>query len=406
MDEELPYSLHNIAELGGHEDRAWHIAWNPTKPLLASCSADKSVKLFTYNHDGEGKLNFALATSIPTGHLKTVRAVAWSPSGQTLATASFDSNIGIWEQELDDDGNPGEWECASLLEGHETECKSVAYSSTGTLLASCSRDKTVWVWEVQPDSDFECMGVLMEHTQDVKCVAWHPTEEILASGSYDDTIKLYVDDPQDDWYCCTTLTGHESTVWSLSWSPNGKYLASASDDKTVRIWRRVGEHAFKCVLVLEGHERSVYSVSWGVGKSDRENEASLGWIASAGGDGVVRVWDLSENTSTEPVVPSAKLIARLPAAHGVHDINSVVWCPRNGYEDLLATSGDDGMVKVWRIQEIGQQSSFSTTSTNLDIIPKTINEDLTEEMDSLDDDRHDGFYITTCRIPMLRASQL
>ncbi|KAF8828252.1 hypothetical protein HHX47_DHR4001000 [Lentinula edodes] len=336
----------------GHEDRAWHIAWNAAKSLLASCSADKSVKLFTYSHDGEGTLNFTLAASIPTGHLKTVRSVAWSPSGRTLATASFDSNIGIWEQELDDNGNPGEWECASLLEGHETECKSVAYSSTGTLLASCSRDKTVWIWEVQPDSDFECMGVLMEHTQDVKCVAWHPTEEvdILASGSYDDTIKLYVDDPQDDWFCCATLTGHQSTVWSLSWSPNGKYLASASDDKTVRLWRRNGEYDFKCVLVLEGQERSVYSVSWGVGKSSQENDSSLGWIASAGGDGVVRVWDLSENPSSTADVPLVKLIARLPAAHGVFDINSVVWCPRKGYEDLLATSGDDGMVKVWRIQ--------------------------------------------------------
>ncbi|KAF9061598.1 WD40-repeat-containing domain protein [Rhodocollybia butyracea] len=350
MDEDFSHSLQKVAELGGHEEEVWHIAWNPAKSLLASCSSDKSVRLFTYNHDGEGTLKFSLATSIPTGHLKTVRSVAWSPSGSTLATASFDSNIGIWEQEQpDEDGHSGEWECASLLEGHETECKSVAYSSTGTLLASCSRDKTVWVWEVQPDSDFECMGVLMEHTQDVKCVAWHPTEEILASGSYDDTIKIYVDDPQDDWFCCTTLTGHESTVWALGWSPNGKYLASSSDDKTVRIWKRVGEYEFKCVLVLEGHDRSVYSVSWGVGNIGQEADPlNLGRIASAGGDGIIRVWDLHENPSSDK--PTAKLVARLPSAHGTYDINTVVWCPRKGYQDLLATSGDDGMVKIWKIQ--------------------------------------------------------
>ncbi|KAF5389731.1 hypothetical protein D9757_006060 [Collybiopsis confluens] len=354
MDEDFAYSLNNIAQLGGHEDRAWHVAWNPEKALLASCSADKSVRLFTYSHDGEGSLKFSLSTTIPTGHLKTVRSVAWSPSGKTLATASFDSNIGIWERETseDGDGKPGEWECASLLEGHETECKSIAYSSTGTLLASCSRDKTVWVWEVQPDSDFECMGVLMEHTQDVKCVAWHPTEELLASGSYDDTIKLYIDDPQDDWFCCATLSGHESTVWSLSWSPNGKYLASASDDRTVRIWRRVGEYEFKCVLILDGHDRTVFSVSWGkgrAGKSDsEEDKESLGWIASAGGDGTIRIWEVSESPASE--VPLAKMIVRLPEAHGVHDINSVVWCPRKGYEDLLATSGDDGLVTIWKIQ--------------------------------------------------------
>lgn len=147
----------------GHDDRAWHIAWNPTRPILASCSADKTVRLYSYSlasdADGNaGSPKFTHNTTIPTGHTKTVRAIAWSPSGKTLATASFDANIGIWEQEEADEegGARGEWECMSLLEGHETECKSVAYSSTGTLLASCSRDKTVWIWEG------ECRALLAE----------------------------------------------------------------------------------------------------------------------------------------------------------------------------------------------------------------------------------------------------
>lgn len=43
--------------------------------------------------------------------------------------------------------------------------------------------------------------------------------------------------------------------------------------------------------MLTGHERSVYSVSWGVGKGDKK-QGSLGWIASTGGDGSIRVWEL------------------------------------------------------------------------------------------------------------------
>lgn len=134
--------------ISGHDDRAWHVSWNPAKPLLATCSADKSVRLYAYTSGPSP--SFSLYTSISTGHTKTVRSTAWSPSGSTLATASFDANIGIWKregQDEDDQEAAGDWECVSLLEGHETECKCVAWSGSGTLLASCSRDKTVWVWE-------------------------------------------------------------------------------------------------------------------------------------------------------------------------------------------------------------------------------------------------------------------
>ncbi|KAH7922901.1 WD40 repeat-like protein [Leucogyrophana mollusca] len=348
MDVDLPYELQLVTDLRGHEERAWQIAWNPVEPLLASCSADKSVRLYNYQPSNES-LKFSHIHSIPTGHTKTVRSLAWSPSGKTLATGSFDSNVGIWEREGGHDGDEeaADWECMTLLEGHETECKSVAYSSSGTLLASCSRDKTVWVWEVHPDSDFECMGVLMEHTQDVKCVAWHPSEEILASASYDDTIKLYIDDPSEDWFCFSTLTGHKSTVWALAWSPKGSYLASSSDDLTIKIWKRVAEHKWECALELKGHERSIYSISWGKGKTGEE---SLGWLASTGGDGKINVWDIREppESSTGRVL-SHKLIATLSSAHDVSDVNSISWCPREGFEDLLATAGDDGSVRVWKV---------------------------------------------------------
>ncbi|KAF9239327.1 WD40-repeat-containing domain protein [Melanogaster broomeanus] len=351
MEVDLEFDLQLVAELSGHDERAWQVAWNPTKPLLASCSADKTVRLYSYHNDGQdpSKIVFSHVTTIPTGHSKTVRSIAWAPSGKTLATGSFDSNVGIWERRepSDDDEDPSEsedWECVTLLEGHETECKSVAYSATGTLLASCSRDKTVWVWEVQPDADFECMGVLMEHSQDVKCVAWHPTEEILASASYDDTIKLYVDDPSEDWYCFATLSGHQGTVWSLAWAPRGDYLASSSDDLTIRIWKRTAQHTWQFVHQLKGHDRTIYSITWGTGKGAQDN---LGWLASTGRDGKINVWEISE-VPGKPTLTS-RLLASVSSAHDIHDVNSVQWCPRPGFDDLISTAGDDGSIRTWKV---------------------------------------------------------
>jgi WD40 repeat protein len=50
--------------------------------------------------------------------------------------------------------------------------------------------------------------------------------------------------------------------------------------------------------------------------------------------------------------PTYRLIARFSAAHGVSDVNSVVWCPRKGCEDLLATAGDDSAARVWRVSPV------------------------------------------------------
>ncbi|KAG8756525.1 Cytosolic iron-sulfur protein assembly protein [Serendipita sp. 396] len=154
------YSLKEVATLEGHSDRVWAVAWNPVQRVIASCSADKTVRMWSYNRsggredngeDGSSKaVEFLPATEITTGHRKTVRSIAWSPSGKNLATASFDSSVSVWERlegDEEEGESLGEWECVSTLEGHDSECKSVAYSNDGGLIASCSRDKSVWIWE-------------------------------------------------------------------------------------------------------------------------------------------------------------------------------------------------------------------------------------------------------------------
>ncbi|POY71141.1 hypothetical protein BMF94_5898 [Rhodotorula taiwanensis] len=336
-----------VQTLDGHQDRSWHLAWNPAQPLLASCSTDKSVRLYSYTPThGEtvGPYRFSLKSTIPNCHTRTVRSLQFSPTGATLATASFDATVGIWCQVSEaglDDGSglataaphnvDDEWEPVDPLEGHESECKSVAWSSDGRLLASCSRDKSVWVWEAVGPADFECLAVLMEHSQDVKCVTWHPTDELLASASYDDTIKLYAADPYDDeWQCIHTLASHSATVWTLAFSPCGRYLASAGDDLVIKLWERVslstrakdlgalgeakrqeggrmGPWTPGGVRIgikekwkweergqIEGlHDRTIYAVDWKEGGVP-SSQGGLGRIVSAGGDGRINVIQMLE----------------------------------------------------------------------------------------------------------------
>ncbi|RKP08746.1 putative cytosolic iron-sulfur protein assembly protein-like protein [Thamnocephalis sphaerospora] len=360
-------TLELLAELKGHADRVWLVSWNPKRLELASCSGDKTVRVWAPRNSqpaatGEETAplqDWQCVHILDGAHERTVRSVAYSPSARAIATASFDASTGIWEQEEEN----GDYECTATLEGHENEVKSVAWSSDGALLATCSRDKSVWIWEVGQDGeDFECLSVLQEHTQDVKMVAWHPKEELLISASYDDTIRVWRED-DDDWFCASILTGHQSTVWAVDFDRDGTHIVSGSDDKTLKIWRREAPSAseqssvfvpqrrepmWKCVDTASGqHERCIYSVSW---------SKVHGYIASASADNSVRIFKMLASTRQVTDDPSEETVSldlscTQSDAHGTADVNAAIWCPLAEHGHLLATAGDDGIVRIWRFVE-------------------------------------------------------
>ncbi|RVX67140.1 hypothetical protein B0A52_08574 [Exophiala mesophila] len=205
---------------------------DPSTPLLATASADKTVHVWSLR-------DFSLVSTISGGHKRSVRAVDWKDFGTrrrtrpktgeqkpvVLATGSFDANVGIWIWNDDrraarfknalDDGDTGprtteagdsamtdtdhttnhthptsnnpeandddqdeedeEWHFSTLLTGPDSEIKSIAFSPPHyptNLLATSSRDKSVWIWEEIEPEEWETIAVLSEHTGDVKSVSW------------------------------------------------------------------------------------------------------------------------------------------------------------------------------------------------------------------------------------------
>lgn len=244
-----------VGTLVGHTARVWQVDWHPSLPLFASCSEDKTIRVWKVVEDQWVCFVLSTQSTLSEKHTKSVRAVAWSRSGAYLASASFDGTVIVWAF------RPPLFEAVLTLEGHESEVKSVSWSVNDQFLATCGRDKTVWIWETDVDLEYTTAAVLSKHNQDVKMVLWHPSNLLLASASYDNTIIVWETNAGQDWVSRDTLTGHESTVWgrrylAIDWV--GEDLISCGDDLTMRVWRNVNGRYVLTRTVSGVHSRSVY----------------------------------------------------------------------------------------------------------------------------------------------------
>lgn len=332
--------------LSGHEERVWHASWSPDGSRLATCSEDRTVRIWVRSSSSQS--GYICSAVLDDGQARTVRSCEWSPDGQLVASASFDGTIAIWECT---DKSWSQWDRIAVLEGHDNEVKSVAWSNDGQYVATCGRDKKIWVWERLDSNDFECAGVLDGHTQDVKFILWHPKLPILFSTSYDDTIKIWAEDG-GDWWCARTLIGHTSTVWGLAFDRLGTEIVTCSDDRSVCLWKAESpvdpKRDWQRISTIRDVHRDqpIYTIDWNVVHQV---------IATGGGDNSISLVPYEGGSpggdSLGRLVGSGDNVYRFEEAH-TGDINCLRWNPlfAPGANELLASVSDDGDVKVWRLE--------------------------------------------------------
>jgi WD40 repeat protein/predicted Ser/Thr protein kinase len=135
------------ARFEGHKNLVWSGAFSPDSRRLASCSQDRTVRLWQINPlppspRGQGGVRRVTECQELRGHTDEVFAAAFHPDGTRLATAGRDRAIWLW------DLNRGE-EVARLT-GHTSYIWSLAFSPDGKTLVSGSGDSTVRLWDTAP----------------------------------------------------------------------------------------------------------------------------------------------------------------------------------------------------------------------------------------------------------------
>ena len=348
--------LHRVWQ--AHTDIATTLAFSPDERLLASGSADGSVRLWdvesgamlwsggqastilcvAFASDGgllaSGGLDATvrlwdpklgtLLEALP--HPGPVSALAWSPDGHLLATGDDAGTIRLWEI---GPGRPAT--CVESLVGHSSWVWGLAFAPDESLLASASWDGSVKLWELGEAGRLRLRQRLLGHTQQVQPVAWSPDGGTLASGSFDHTIRLW---EASQGLARVVLQGHRAAVHGLAFTPDSRRLLSGSPDGTLRLWE---VERGQCVRVLQGYDACLYDLDWSPDGTQ---------LASAGADSVVSLWQVESRGGGAP-----RGVLR---GHG-WSVYGVAWRPDGG---ALASSGWDNAIRLWD----------SATSTCLQVI--------------------------------------
>ena len=296
----------------------------PQGGLGAVFSPDGSRVVTTGTEPGDNPTVWDTTTGRQVLALDAVSAgpatsVAVSPDGRLVLTSHDRGPVRLWDARSGD--------LVLLLSGQWDDAGQAEFSPDGRRVAAAGEDPSLSVWDVTDGSRRDLVSI----EGMVSDVAFSPDGSRLATVGPDPGVRLW--DP-DSGAVVTTLDGPLHGASSVAFSSDGRWLVVGLPDAALVLDAWTG--ALIRSIASPAPVRAV-SVS-----PDRTR------LATAGTDGVARVWDLASGKQTKYL-----------SADGSGPLTSVAFHPA---DDLLLAAGPDRPARVWDLSTSGSRDWLTVPS--------------------------------------------
>ncbi len=379
----------HLGTLHGHSGDVMSLSFSAIGDVLASASKDHTVRLWS------------IARKECVGHLHVAPSRVWtvgcSPTERTLATGSEDGAVRVWDMDT--------CQCLTTLRGYSNKTWSLAFSADPSVLVAANEDSLVRVWDTR---DAQTRVELRGHESRVWAVACSPDGRWVASGSDDLTVRVW---DAVAGVCRHVMHGHGDWIRSVAFDVNSRLLVSAAEDGRVLVldvttgvslaafdggMTRLFSVAFceaENCLAVGGTAHEIHLFSPHDGTRVGALAGHQGWLtaviprgatlASCSEDGTIRLWDLARRECTATLSAGCKVWCGAFCEQGKYflsgsedgvlrrwDLGSgrceaevrahqgSVWSLAvNSTEDVVATTGDDGTIRLWQLPELAPCAS-------------------------------------------------